>query len=634
MSPPSGPARGERDPRADLPYECDLVMKGGITSGVVYPPAIVEIASDHRLRSIGGSSAGAIAAAAAAAAELGRGTEGGGFARLAALPGELAAVDADGRTLLQRLFQPQPATADALGLFWTWRAAPPPDRVRALLGAVRRHGRAPWWVHLAGAVVVGGAGALFVAATAFEQPWGMAGAAALFLLGLAVWVLGAVLGQVGVGALRVGRAAVAGVDGNHLGVCNGRTAPGSSTPGLTDWLHTTLQSLAGRGDDDVVTYGDLAGVGVDLVTMTTDLTHGTAEPFPLTRRTWAFAEADLRALFPDPVVDHLLRTSPPATDDELGAALAASGLHLLPPATDLPILLGARMSLSFPVLISAVPLYEWAQVARGEDGGWRAGFVRCWFSDGGITSNLPVHLFDKPLPRRPTYAINLGGGGDGLDECDRTWRPVSARSGHRPPTRPIGTTVELASALFDTMQNWTDNALTRAPGYRDRICTVRLGAGEGGMHLDMAPATIAALAERGRRAGANLAWIQRGAAGTPDGCPPPPGMTPAALARQWERHRFTRYRTFLGGLGRYLDEAAERAPSYRQLARAAVKDTTLPYRKGWTATRAEAVDADLERILAADRSAMTAGAPAGAALGVDTRARPAGRPDDDPGPMD
>lgn len=48
--------------------ECDLVMKGGITSGVVYPPAVLELATRYRFRSIGGSSAGAIAAALAAAA--------------------------------------------------------------------------------------------------------------------------------------------------------------------------------------------------------------------------------------------------------------------------------------------------------------------------------------------------------------------------------------------------------------------------------------------------------------------------------------------------------------------------------------------------------------------------------------
>ena len=30
--------------------ECDLVMKGGITSGIVYPPAVLELAPRYRFR--------------------------------------------------------------------------------------------------------------------------------------------------------------------------------------------------------------------------------------------------------------------------------------------------------------------------------------------------------------------------------------------------------------------------------------------------------------------------------------------------------------------------------------------------------------------------------------------------------
>jgi predicted acylesterase/phospholipase RssA len=56
---------------------CDLVMKGGITSGVVYPMAVVELAKEYRFECIGGTSAGAIAAVVTAAAEYGR--ESGGF---------------------------------------------------------------------------------------------------------------------------------------------------------------------------------------------------------------------------------------------------------------------------------------------------------------------------------------------------------------------------------------------------------------------------------------------------------------------------------------------------------------------------------------------------------------------------
>jgi hypothetical protein len=74
----------------DSRLECDLVMKGGVTSGIVYPLAVCELARKYRFRRIGGTSAGAISAAATAAAELGRWTgKNEGFAKFANLPFEL-----------------------------------------------------------------------------------------------------------------------------------------------------------------------------------------------------------------------------------------------------------------------------------------------------------------------------------------------------------------------------------------------------------------------------------------------------------------------------------------------------------------------------------------------------------------
>ena len=102
-----------RDPSIyrDPTLNCDLVMKGGITSGVTYPKAVCEIARPFQLRSVGGTSAGAIAAAAAAAAEVGRNVEGAGFARLAQLPERISAVP-KGQTnsVLFNLFQPSEGT--------------------------------------------------------------------------------------------------------------------------------------------------------------------------------------------------------------------------------------------------------------------------------------------------------------------------------------------------------------------------------------------------------------------------------------------------------------------------------------------------------------------------------------------
>src|SRR5512140_37748 len=86
---------------------CDIVMKGGITSGVVYPLAIVELAEEFRFKNIGGTSAGAIAAALTAAAEYRRVSTGlgGGFDELRKLPDFLAGKT-DGQPNLLNLFPP------------------------------------------------------------------------------------------------------------------------------------------------------------------------------------------------------------------------------------------------------------------------------------------------------------------------------------------------------------------------------------------------------------------------------------------------------------------------------------------------------------------------------------------------
>jgi hypothetical protein len=60
-----------RDPGTPA-TQCDVVMKGGITSGVVCPEALSEIGASYRFRGVGGASAGAIGVAVGAAAEFGR----------------------------------------------------------------------------------------------------------------------------------------------------------------------------------------------------------------------------------------------------------------------------------------------------------------------------------------------------------------------------------------------------------------------------------------------------------------------------------------------------------------------------------------------------------------------------------
>jgi hypothetical protein len=86
---------------------CDLIMKGGVTSGVVYPLAVCELASEYWFKNIGGTSAGAIAAGITAAAECGRRRSGSdaGFKQLARLPDDLKQEN-----FLASLFKPDPDT--------------------------------------------------------------------------------------------------------------------------------------------------------------------------------------------------------------------------------------------------------------------------------------------------------------------------------------------------------------------------------------------------------------------------------------------------------------------------------------------------------------------------------------------
>ena len=92
----------------EKPY-CNIVMKGGITSGVVYPRAVAELADKYRFKNIGGTSAGAIAAGLAAAAEFGRAS--GGFPRMLA-----HAEQANG--ILLSLFQPAPCLRPLFRACW------------------------------------------------------------------------------------------------------------------------------------------------------------------------------------------------------------------------------------------------------------------------------------------------------------------------------------------------------------------------------------------------------------------------------------------------------------------------------------------------------------------------------------
>src|SRR5262245_23743539 len=94
------------------------------------------------------------------------------------------------------------------------------------------------------------------------------------------------------------------------------------------------------------------------------------------------------------------------------------------------------MSLSFPVLLSAVPLYAANFECAPENG--KYSLERCWFSDGGLTSNFPIHFFDAPLPGRPTFGINLVPDTVETTEIDETDDRLERMSGLGTKAAPSG----------------------------------------------------------------------------------------------------------------------------------------------------------------------------------------------------
>jgi predicted acylesterase/phospholipase RssA len=501
---------------------CDVVMKGGITSGVVYPHAICELARVYRLVSIGGTSAGAIAAAAAAAAEHGRAED--GFAKLAALPDWLAAG-----TNLRNLFQPQRRTARLLRLIAAARRRRMHRGLAVAAAAVRAYPLAA----LAGAVP-----GLAVTAVAVLS----AGPTALRIVAAFAGIALALVGGAATVAAAVVLRAPGALTRNGFGLCSGMPATVDAPPALTPWLADLLDDLAGKDDGAPLTFGDLRHRGIELAMVTTNVTQRRPHRLPLVEPVFSFDPEEWRRLFPEHVVRWLAdhpRPLPPPGDareqEERERTLMLPRLPL-PQPDDLPVVVAARLSLSFPVLVSAVPLWAIDRTTRD------AVPERCWFSDGGASSNFPVHFFDAPLPERPTFGIDL----DGFhpdhprepDEAANVWLPgVGAtnvlQTWHRfRPGEGAGRLYDFANGLVRTMQSHVDTALAHQPGYRERIVHVHHDADEGGLNLGMPPAVVRALARRGREAGRLL--VREFADGGPTSA--------------WDGHRWVRYRSAVAAL--------------------------------------------------------------------------------------
>lgn len=549
-----------------LPH-CDLVMKGGVASGIVYPEAIYEISRRFDLKSIGGTSAGAIAAALAAAAQYRRRRERGepgadaGFDRIRSIPQILGA---DGRLL--KLFTPNRATRALFNIVADVFSPRKPRWIKALC-VVRAYPLQ---------AAIGALPALLYAYAALASPLPMR--VVHWLVALVIGVAGSVSAG-GIGLLWDAlRKLPRNCYGLVSGIADGRI---NDTDALCTWLTRELEATAGiepgtapltfgmlwrpaqgptaNGIDDAPS-GDQRAVNLQMVT--TCLTEGRPYQFPTRTSRFYFKPDEMKAFFPEHVVRWMC-------EHARADAEPLDGLVALPPIGDLPVIVATRMSLAFPLLLSAVPLHavDYTDVRPREP-------QPVWFSDGGLTSNFPIQMFDSPLPRWPTLALNLGPFGprtpaDGVVT-------IGARSGGRLQRFvPVAGVFGFLTAMFDALQNWNDAMQMVLPGFRDRIATVALAPDEGGLNLDMDRGTVARLQSRG--ANAARALIERFAA--------PSTLQPGAPSLSWEGHRWTRLRVEFETLGEHLARfnAAYARPwqpsdvSYSQLI-GAQDDKTVPRR--------------------------------------------------------
>ncbi|QUS39354.1 hypothetical protein RPMA_11280 [Tardiphaga alba] len=590
--------------------ECDIVMAGGVTSGIIYPGAAAMIARRYTFRSIGGTSVGAIAAAVTAAAEYGRltGANPTSFDELARVPKSLGEQASDGHSRLFHLFTPEAPTRPLLAL------------VMPLFGQgsfLKRLGRVVF-ESVTTNPLIGIPFAVMLLA-------GAAASVSLFIHGHCL--LGLVAIVMTLASLVVTWGAAVGLllafrwlpawRKNGFGICTGLATPAAQPgqtgqqayAGLTEWIHANVQRAAGRGiADRPVTFGDLWSAPlapgatvteadpakprtIELSMIASDISRNRTVQLPFIETpSPLYVEVEtLKRYFPESVCAWMVAQEGPR-DSRIDTDRI---VVRLPPPQDLPVVFGARLSLSFPVLLSAIPLMT-LDFAKARKGRSKIPLRHVWFSDGGLTSNFPIHFFDSPIPTRPTFCFNLvdydaavenvdvpddeadadeGTSNSDIDASKAIAEPradkrraadATSTTDQEPPTghavwdyvsMPKGNKVVPAlftafdrapgagigsffSALLNTARFWSDNQLLMAPGVRDRVVNIALRENEGGLNLDMPASVISDLDFRGRAAGLLIS-----ARFDPERETDPETGSPNE--EMFTNHRWVRYRNFM-----------------------------------------------------------------------------------------
>ncbi|HAJ58374.1 MAG TPA: hypothetical protein DCP31_03140, partial [Cyanobacteria bacterium UBA8543] len=368
-------------------HKCDLVMKGGITSGIVYPPIVLKLAETYQFCNIGGTSAGAIAAAVTAAAEYGRDVpEAKGFEGLDQLRKELSE---DG--FLQNLFQPSEETKplmETLLSFITDKKKENKSQKKSIVGRFfqftefleekhptkfKKGSLRGYIIGLILALALTSSTSVIFALTGSSVS-NLSFIVLLFILGLSLSFIGGLLGGTGVSLYDLYHILTVAVPKNLFGMCTGRTATssGEKKPVLTDWLSTKIDQLSGiSGEARTLTFTDLKKKEINLKMVASNLSHNQPYSLPFSNESlFVFKEDHFKKLFPDNIVKYLTKPETQAACQHESYKLP-DGYYFLPKGDALPVVVAMRISLSFPLLLSAVPLYTISQSAsnRAKEGG-------------------------------------------------------------------------------------------------------------------------------------------------------------------------------------------------------------------------------------------------------------------------
>lgn len=568
------------DPVREMPPDdryCDLVLNGGVASGVVYPWAVVELARHYRFRNIGGNSVGALAAALAAAAEYGR-CQGYGdaFEVLRRAPLELA-EERNGRSGMLRLFQPGPGLNRLFELLLVFvdSADRRPGFPRKVWAALALYGLRRWLLLVPALLVVSWASALLGG-----EPLSLQLVAGLLPLGLGL--LGCFVVVVAVALHRL-LSDLRVMKDHDFGLCSGRAQPTAAgdpptEKALVEWLHEGIQRSAQRDrHDPPLTFADLwhaprAGLpqsegpeppaekSIGLEMFSTNITLGRPVRWPLLDRNTRlfFKPSEWERLFPPTLLNAVRAASAPYTTEGAGDPTPDPSdpeqFELMRtlreiPAGAMPIAVAARLSLSFPLLFTSIPVYAIDyEMPHG-----RRSLRQCWLTDGGVCTNFPIHLFDAAHPRWPTFGLMLSRRLQYFNS-QAIWLPERHREGRadnwqrivpgaaREPQAlrpPLLSLIGLLFGMVTTALNWSDNLTSRLPHARNRVLRMALKREEGQLNIDMPGTRILDMAHRyGTLGGKRL--IERFVSGTD---------TPTVA---WREHLYVRAMVQLRALRKHL----------------------------------------------------------------------------------